>query len=184
MVKRLLFVFGAIMVTCFALVAIGSQLSTHYEVSRGVVIQAPIEKIFPLFGDLANWPQWEPFSSNDPSSKTTLGERTTGVGASQSWAGKGNQGRLTFTACDASTGIDYDLVFTNGEHDSPAKSWMHMSPRPDNSVELVWGMKGEMNWPVIGGYFAMFADRLIGRHFARGLAQLKTVAEAKGPGAK
>lgn len=175
MIKKILFTLIAIVVI---LMLIGMSLSTHYESSRSVVIQAPTEKIYPFFADLKNWPQWDPFVAADPTAKLTLSEQTTGVGATRSWTGEQSMGKLTFTACDPKTGVDYDLVFTNGKHDSPAKSWMHMSPRPDGTTELVWGMNGEMNMPVIGGYFAMCADRFIGPEFERGLAGLKAKAEA------
>lgn len=165
-------------------VVIGLCLSTHYSASRSVVIQAPAERIFELIGDLKRWPEWEPFSKADPTTKTTLGETTTGVGASQSWLGEGNKGRLKFTACDPKVGIEYDVVFTNGEHDSPAKSWMRLNARPEGSVEVLWGMEGEMNMPMVGGYIALFADKFIGPMFEGGLDALKTRAEAKAAQAK
>ena len=181
MIKTILFT----LLSVIALLAVvGLLLSPHYESARGVVIHAPAERVFSLIGDLKNWPQWEPFSKQDPTTKTTLGEKTSGVGASQTWVGDGNKGRLTFTVCDPKLGIDYDLVFTNGEHDSPAKSWMHMTPRPDGSVEVEWGISGEMNWPAIGGYFARIADRFMGPMFEDGLERLKATAEAQGSEAK
>ncbi|HTF90863.1 MAG TPA: SRPBCC family protein [Planctomycetota bacterium] len=175
MVKKVLLALLALIVV---LVLLGTFLSQHYEHSRSVVIQAPPEKIFPLIGDLKAWPAWEPFSKEEPEAKITLGEKTTGVGASQSWIGK-TSGHFTFTECDPKTGIAYDLIFVNGERESPAKSWIHMNPRPDGSTEVVWGINGEMNMPVIGGYFAKFSDRMMGPIFERGLEQLKVVAEQK-----
>ena len=160
-------------------VVIGLCLPTHYAASRSVVVHAPLENVFALIGDLKRWPEWEPFSTSDPTTKTTLGATTTGVGASQSWVGKGNTGRLKFTASDPKAGIEYDVVFTNGEHESPAKSWMRMSERSPGSVEVRWGMEGEMSMPMVGGFFALIADERIGPIFEDGLEALKTRAEAK-----
>lgn len=181
MLKKVLLTVGSVIAI---LVLVGLLLSTHYESSRSVVIRAPAERVFELVGDLKNWPKWEPFSQEDPTSKTTLGEKTSGVGASQSWVGDGNQGRLTFTVCDPKTGIEYDMAFTNGENESPAKSWMHLNARPDGSTEVVWGMNGEMSVPVVGGYLAKFADGMIGPMFERGLEGLKREAEAQAAQAK
>jgi hypothetical protein len=181
MLKKLLFALLALVVI---LLALGFVLPQRYEVSRAALIRAPSSAVFPLIADLKQWPEWEPFSAGDPTTVTTLGERTTGVGASQSWVGQGNRGRLAFTGCDAAKGIDYDVVFTNGEHESPAQSWMHLAPGADGAVEVRWGMRGEMNMPVIGGYVALFADRRIGALFERGLARLKAAAEQRAAAAK
>jgi len=176
MLKKILLTLAALLVI---LVLIGSFLTTHYEVSRSVLIQAPTEKIFSLISDLKQWPAWEPFSSRNKNMQTVLGEKTSGVDAAQSWAGEGDQGRLTFTECDPKTGITFDLVFTNGGRDSLARSWMHMNPRPDGAVEVVWAIDGEINMPVIGGYAASFSDRMMGPMFEEGLAKLKAKAEEK-----
>ncbi len=175
MIKRVLFTVLAILAL---LILVGLVLPQRYATSRTVQIQAPAEAIFPLIAELRNWPQWEPFLRDDPGSVTTYGGLTTGVGASQSWTGGQNRGRLTFTVFEPQVGIEYDLVFTNGEHDSPGHSWMRLAPQTDGSVTLEWGIRGEMNVPVIGGYVALFADKPIGSRLERGLGEIKGLAEA------
>jgi hypothetical protein len=178
--KKILLVLLALIVI---LVMVGALMSKHYECSRHVAIRAPAEKIYALIGDLKAWPQWEPFSAEslrkNKQLKTTLGSKTSGVGASQTWEEEGGSGRLTFTGSDPTTGIDYDLVFTNLGHDSPAKSWIHMAPRPDGTVDVIWGVNGEMNLPVVGSYFAKFSDSMMGPMFEKGLENLRLKAEAK-----
>jgi uncharacterized protein YndB with AHSA1/START domain len=176
--------FRKIFLVLFALCALpfvlGALLPQHYEVQRKVLIRAPAERVFPWIGDLARWPQWEPFSADDPTLVTTLGERTSGVGASQSWVGQASRGRLVFTASDPARGVEFDVVFTNGEHESPAHSWMLFTPvEGGESVELSWGMRGELNMPIVGGYLALFADRrFLGPMMERGQGRLRDLAEA------
>ena len=174
MIKKVLL---GLLVLILLLAVIGALLSDRYRCSRSLVVRAPAEKVFALIGDLKAWPAWEPFSSENANMKTTLGATTTGVGASQSWAGAGDQGRLTFTRCDPKEGVEFDLVFTNGGHESPAKSWMHMTPREAGATELAWGIEGELNMPVLGGWFALAADRRMGPIFERGLKRIKEEAE-------
>ena len=163
-------------IVIFALV--GALLSQHYVASRSIVIHASTAQVFPLLAELTNWPKWEPFLEQDPTMLTTLGAKTTGIGASQSWAGAKGGGRLTFKECDPKTGIAYDLVFVNGDNEASAVSWMHMNPRTDGSTEVVWGIDGELNMPVLGGYMAKFSDDMVGPMFERGLNRLKLVAES------
>jgi hypothetical protein len=44
-------------------------------------------------------------------------------------------------------------------------------------LEVTWGIAGEMDMPVVGGYMALFSDRMIGPMFEKGLNKLKTEAE-------
>ena len=180
MIKKTILVLLALVLL---LAMIGSVLTQRYECSRSVVIQAPTEKIFARIGDLESWPEWDPFREASEREhlnlKTTPGEKSSGIGASQSWSSDRDNGRLSFTECDPKTGIAYDVVFTNGERESPAQCRMRMNPRPNGSVELVWSIHGEMNMPVIGGFFARIADRKLGPMFERGLNKLKAQAEAR-----
>jgi hypothetical protein len=176
MIKKILLTFLALILV---LVLVGLFLPERYRCTRSVVIRAPAEKIHLLISDLKAWPEWEPFSEGNPDMKVMLGETTSGVGASQSWDGTADKGRLTITKSDPSTGIEYDLVFVNGSNEAHAKSWMRMKQVTDTSTEIDWGIEGKMNMPVIGGYFALAADWLMGPMFERGLEKLKAKAEAK-----
>lgn len=178
MLKRfLLALLGLIVI----LLLVGAMLSQHYECSRGIVVQAPAQQVFPLIAQLENWPQWDPFQELDPSIVTTLGATTTGVGASKTWTGRSGGGRLTIIESDPAIGVAFDMVFVNGEHEAPAKSWVHMQTRPDGSVEVVWGINGEMNLPLLGGFQARMADGMLGPVFERGLEKLKARAEGRQP---
>jgi uncharacterized protein YndB with AHSA1/START domain len=175
MLKKVLFVFAAFVLL---LVIVGMVLSEDYRVTRKITIAAPQEKIHELVGDLKRWPEWTPWEKEDPTMVKTLGEKTTGVGAHQSWKGKDGGGELTFTECDPATGIKYDMAFIDGDKRMPARSWMTYAPGA-GGVEVTWGMEGKMDMPVIGGYFALCFDRMAGPMFESGLQELKKKAEAK-----
>lgn len=158
------------------LAAVGFVLPQRYDVSRSVKIRAEPSDVHALVGDLKEWPRWAPWQEADPTVRVTLGDKTTGVGASQSWTGKDGNGRLSFTKSDPATGIEYDMVFINRGRESPAKSWMRYTPAAEG-LEVTWGIAGEMDMPVVGGYMALFSDRMIGPMFEKGLNKLKVEAE-------
>lgn len=163
------------------LLLIGAMMSQHYEVTRRVMVKAPAERIFPLIAQLENWPQWNPFIEIDPTIVTTLGPKTSGVGASQSWTGDSGGGRLTITESDPASGVVCDMVFLNGVNEAPAISWLRLQPRSDGAVEVVWTLNGEMNLPLLGGFMARMADGMIGPAFERGLEKLQARAEGREP---
>ncbi len=158
-----------------AFVAMGSFLPTTYLVSRTVTIEADAATIHKVVGDLKKWDLWAPWKDEDPTILTTFGEKTTGVGASQSWVGKDGDGSLTFTASSPTRGIEYDLYFDKGAY----QCWAAMLYKPEGNKTVVeWVMKGNMDTPVLGGYVAMMMDSAVGGMFERGLYKLKEVVES------
>jgi hypothetical protein len=159
-------------------VLVGLVLPTEYRLSRSIVIQAEPAKVHAILGDLKRWPEWGPWHDEDKGLVVTYGEKTAGVGASQSWTGDSGAGRLTITKSDPTTGVAFDLLFIEGESEIPTKGWLSYKPSA-GATEVEWGMEGDADMPVIGGYFALCADLMIGGMFEKGLAKLKARAEAK-----
>lgn len=173
-ILKSLLVFVAVLVVLFVIV--GLMLPTTYEVKRDVVIQAPVQVVHVLVNDLQKWPEWEPWREADPTIKITVGDIAQGVGASQSWTGDSGSGELTFTHSDAGSGIAYDMIFDD-LYESKGKVTYHTEA--DGSSHVEWAMTGDTGTPVIGGYFAMMMDSMVGPMFENGLKKLKAAAEAE-----
>ena len=169
---KVLLIVVAVVVLVF--VFVGLFLPTEYEVRRGVLIQAPIEDVHPYVNDLEKWSAWEPWRDADPTIQITLGDITQGVGANQSWSGDSGKGDLTFTASDPNKGIAYDLTFDDRYE---SKSVVTYHTESDGSTHVEWIMTGDTGTPVIGGYFAMMMDSMIGPMFQNGLNKLKSALE-------
>ncbi len=107
----------------------------------------------------------------------TRGEKTKGVGASQSWVGESGDGALTFTKDSPKEGIEYDLVFDDGTY--VCQSAMTYSPLEDGETKVTWTMMGDMGTPVIGGYFVLMMDSMVGKMFDKGLVNLKGAVEGQ-----
>ena len=177
--KILLIVGGFFAAVCL----IGFFLPTAYAVERKVTINATPEQVHALVGDLKAWPQWAPWEEDDPTIKTTYGEKTTGVGASQSWTGKDGDGELTLTASSPTTGIAYDMAFIQGDMRAPAECAMSYQVA-DGTTTVTWSMKGDlasMMPPVLSGYMNLTMPSMIGGMFDRGLEKLKGIAESGTP---
>jgi len=160
-----------------AVVVVGLFLPTSYMVERSIVIDAPPSQIHKYVGDLNNWDAWEPWKEEDPTLVVTHGEKTKGVGASQSWVGESGDGALTFTKDSPIEGIQYDLVFDGGTY--VCQSAMIYDPLGDGETKVTWTMIGDMGTPVIGGYFAMMMDSMVGEMFEKGLSNLKNSVEGQ-----
>jgi len=157
-------------------IVVGLFLPTQYTVTRTQVISGKPAVIHAYVDDLTKWNGWAPWKDEDPSLTITLGDKTSGVGASQSWVGKDGNGSLIFTQSSPDRGIDYDLSFNDGMYKCSA--FIHYRDLGGNT-HVTWTMTGDMAVPVVGGYLALTMDSMAGPMFQRGLTQLKNVVESK-----
>lgn len=173
--KKILLVVLALVL---AFVLIGLFLPKHVSRTRTITINADRARIHALVANLEKWPDWTPWQEADPTVKTTLGALHTGVGASQTWTGKDGEGELTFTQCDPSTGIAYDMSFINGTKKMPMKSAM-LYRANGAATDVTWNFEGDMDIPVFGGWLVLFMGGSMDDMFDKGLQKLKAQAEAK-----
>ena len=165
----------AVLVILILIVVVGLFLPTSYTVERSITIDAPPEKVHEYVGDLKKWEEWMPWDEEDPTIVVTRGEKTKGVGASQSWVGESGDGALTITKDSPDEGIEYDLVFEGGKY--VCQSAVLYDEMDDGETKVTWIMNGDMETPVIGGYFAIMMNSMVGEMFDRGLKNLKMRVE-------
>ena len=167
-------ILGVVVVLVAAFFVVGQFLPRSYLVERSVVIQAERNRIHALVGDLKAWPQWSPWIEDDPTIKTTIGQKATGIGAHQSWTSKSGPGELTFTESSPDTGITYDMSFEQGRFRSRGVvQYADASP----GVRVTWTMTGDDGGRLLGRYLAVMTDSMVGPKFERGLEKLKAAAE-------
>ena len=154
---------------------VGYFLPTDFTVSKTATISSTPAHIHEYVGDLNKWQTWTAWEGDDPEIEITIGERTTGIGASQSWMDEHGGGSLTFTSWSPEKGIEYDLYFQGGKYKS--KSAIQYDSSSQTRTRVRWTLSGDMSMPIIGGYFALFMKYSIGNMFQDGLKQLKSIVE-------
>ncbi len=147
-----------------------------FHVQRSASIKAPPDKIFPFINDLTRMKSWNPFERKDPSVKGQFGNTHSGPGATYSWdSDKVGAGSMTIIEASAPTKVTMQLDFIKpfeGHHIA------EYTLRPDgDSTRVTWAMHGPA--PFISKLMQIFIsmDRVIGKDFEDGLANLKTLAE-------
>jgi len=164
--------FVVLLVLLVVAAVVGYFLPHAYKVEQSININAKPGKIHELVGDLKRWDDWTPWKEMDPSVQVRFDKETKGVGASQTWTGKDGTGFLQFTASDEDKGVEYDMKMD----EMPAKGAIRYE-RMGDSTKVTWSMSGDMEMPVIGGYFALLMPRMVGGSFEKGLTKLKTEVE-------
>jgi uncharacterized protein YndB with AHSA1/START domain len=146
-------------------------------VVRSIGIKAPAEKIFPLIVDFHQWRTWSPYENKDPAMKRSYSGADRGKGAVYGWDGDRNvgSGRMEIRETSAPSKVVIQLdFFTPFEGHNTAE--FTMLPQ-GGGTQVTWAMYGPANLMSRVMQVFMNLDRMIGRDFEAGLANLKTITE-------
>ena len=148
-----------------------------FSVQRATVVRAPAEKIFPLINDFHQWGRWSPYEDKDPAMKRTYSGAASGKGAVYAWDGNKNVGSGRMEILDASMPAKIVIkldFFTPFEGHNTAE--FTMLPQGD-ATNLTWLMHGPAPFMAKIMHVFMNIDRMVGKHFEIGLANLKRLTE-------
>jgi Polyketide cyclase / dehydrase and lipid transport len=147
-----------------------------FHVERSTAMAAPPERILPLIDDFRNWRSWSPYEKLDPAMKRTLSGAESGKGAVYEWQGNGKagQGRMEIAAVSPSN-VAIDLRFLKPFR-AHNQAEFRLEPQ-GGATKVTWAMDGKIPFAgkIMHTLFNM--DRMIGKDFEAGLANLKTIAE-------
>ncbi|MGE0736821.1 MAG: SRPBCC family protein [Alphaproteobacteria bacterium] len=148
-----------------------------FRVERAARIAAPPEKIFPLIDDFRNWTQWSPWEERDPALKRTYSGAAKGVGTVYAWEGnrKVGAGRMEITES-----VPVSKIVLKHDFLKPMKAH-HTTEfvlQPDgNATNVTWSMYGPAAFMTKIMQVFMDMDRMVGKDFDTGLANMKAAAE-------
>lgn len=168
----------AFAILAILLVVVIAGQPDNFIMARRAKFAAPPEKIFPHVKDLHAWEAWSPWAKLDPNAKNAFEGAASGAGAAMKWEGncKVGVGKMTITASQPSSVIRFRLDF---EKPMRATNMAEFTFLPDGGGTVVtWSMSGKNNLMGKVMSLLMNCDKIVGPHFEKGLASLKTIAEA------
>jgi uncharacterized protein YndB with AHSA1/START domain len=148
-----------------------------FSVQRGIAMKAPPEKIFSLINDFHQWGKWSPWENRDPAMTRSFSGAESGQGAVYAWEGNKNVGSGRMEILDAATPskiiIKLDFLKPFEAHNTAEFT---MLPQGD-ATSVNWVMHGPA--PFLSKMMQVFMnmDKMIGKDFEAGLANLKGLAE-------
>lgn len=162
---------------------LGARIATRpaiFRAQRSTVIEAPPEKIYPLIEDFHLWKSWSPFEKLDPAMRRTLSGSERGRGAVYEWSGnkKAGTGRMEITDTAAPNRVTIKLDFLK-PFESHNVCDFTLEPR-GGGTEVTWAMQGPNSTAAKVMQSFMNMEKLIGKDFDEGLANLKRVVERGG----
>ncbi len=148
-----------------------------FHVQRSISIEAPAAKVFPHVNDFHKWTAWSPWEKLDPNLKRTYSGAESGKGAVYAWAGNSDvgKGRMEILEAAAPAKIDIKLNFTE-PFEEETSTVFTFAPE-GKATTVTWTMDGRNQF--IGKLMSVFMDmdKMVGKDFETGLANLKTLAE-------
>jgi len=148
-----------------------------FTVRRATTVKAPPERIFPLINDFHQWGTWSPYETKDPAMKRTYSGTASGKGAVYAWQGNKNvgSGRMEILDSSAPSKIVIKLdFFAPFEGHNTAE--FTMLPQGD-VTNVTWLMHGPVPFMAKIMHVLMNIDRMVGKDFEIGLANLKRLTE-------
>ena len=174
MFKRILLV---VVVLIGALLAYAATRPDSFRVERATVIKAPPAKVFALIDDFRQWAGWSPWEKLDPAMKRTHSGAASGKGAVYAWEGNGDvgAGRMEILETTAPSRVLIRLDFMKPFEATNTAEYT-IQPEGD-ATRVTWAMYGPA--PFMSKLMQVFVsmDKMIGKDFEQGLANLKALAE-------
>jgi uncharacterized protein YndB with AHSA1/START domain len=149
-----------------------------FSIRRAATIAAPPERLFSLITDFHQWDGWSPWEHKDPEMKRTFSGSEKGKGAIYAWDGNNNVGSGQMEIVEATTPskvvIKLDFFRPFEAHNTAEFT---MLPH-GGATEVNWEMRGPLAFmhKLMHVFFNM--EKMVGKDFEAGLANLKKLAEA------
>ncbi len=154
-------------------------LEDKVQVSRSITIDRPAKMVFKSANSMHTFNEWSPWAEIDPNAKYQYEGPEKGVGSKMSWEGNEEVGKGTQQIIEA---VPFEKVKTelyfDGQGDDPSWATIAIKDMGDKS-EVSWVFDADFNGNILGRYFGMMMDGMLGPQYEKGLQNLKKVVEAK-----
>lgn len=176
--KKILIALGVFAALVVALVVLVAMQPDEFTISRSATMAAPPSTVFAQVNDFHKWEAWSPWAKLDPNSTAEFSGPDAGEGAAFHWSGNDEVGEGTMTILESRP---HELIRINLEFTRPFAdtSTAEFAFKPDgDGTTVTWSMHGENSFIEKAFCLLMDMDGMLGPQFDKGLASMRTIAEA------
>jgi uncharacterized protein YndB with AHSA1/START domain len=173
-----IFIFAIVLAVALAAILIlAATKPDTFRIERSATINAPAAKIFAVLNDFHQWTGWSPWEHKDPALKRNYSGAERGKGAVYGWEGDKNvgTGRMEILEANAPSKLVIKLDFFK-PFEAHNTAEFTMLPQ-GNATNVHWVMHGTA--PFMSKVMQVFMnlDKMVGKDFEAGLANLKQLTE-------
>lgn len=165
-------------VALFFVVALLLPRTAHLE--RSISTDASPATVYGLVNGFQRFNEWSPWAKLDPSTRYTYSGPQTGVGARMEWASANadvGNGSQEIIAVEPDRSVTNRLDFGTG---NPSIAVIRLDPE-GAGTRITWSLDSDFSDSLLGRYFGLMLERMVGPDYERGLVQLKALAESTTP---
>jgi len=120
-------------------------LTGNYIIERSVIIDEPVQNIYPLVANFQNWEKWYPWKEMDTDIILSYQGTMSEPGAKMAWEGpKGQKGYLTLSQKGSDKFILSDLKLVSPKEINQTDEWDFYRIR--SSTKVTWRRKGKVSF--------------------------------------
>lgn len=153
-------------------------LEDEVQVKRSITIDRPANKVFKAVNSMHHFNKWSPWAQLDPNAKYQYSGPEYGVDSFMSWVGNEEVGSGRQTIIES---VPYEKVKTelyfDGQGEDPSWATFQIKDMGDKT-ELSWIFDADFNGNILGRYFGMMMDGMLGPQYEKGLNNVKILVEA------
>ncbi len=150
---------------------------SDFAIERSATIQAPPSLIYAHIQSPRAMNEWSPFAQGDPQMKIVYDGPQGGVGARSSWdSAKLGKGRMTVTDVKPDQEVEMKLEFIS-PMEATNRALFTLVPDGE-ATRVTWRMEGHNGFIQKAVGLVINMDKMVGGEFEKGLASMKTLAEA------
>jgi uncharacterized protein YndB with AHSA1/START domain len=166
-----------VLVAVLAVVIATRPAAFHFE--RSATIAAPAAVVYPHMADLHQWKDWVTYDRVDPKMVRTFSGPEQGVGSSYHFAGpKIGEGRMTIAALEPDRRVAVSAEFIK-PFTATNLVELSIAPAAPGNVVVTWAISGRSTFVTKACSLFVNMDKMMGRDFETGLADLKRITEAE-----
>ncbi len=167
---------GAILAAViFAFVAVGFLLPSEVRLERSAVVEPPPCTVYAYLEGFQRFSEFSPWQKKDEKAVYVYSGPTFGPGASMVWTsdvvGNGSQEITAVKACER-----VDIALNFGPDGAAAAYWT-LAPE-GAGTKVTWGFTSDAGYNLIGRYFGLIMDSLLGPDYEQGIADFKKMVDA------
>ena len=163
-----------LLVVAAILAIAGIFMPQDYNVSRALVITAPLTAIQGHVEDMDNWNRWTVWDEVPPPAGGQLARMESGVGSGKYLSGNSGSGWFVVTHASEIDGFEYTVHSDTGDKALALVTFVDQG----GSTKVEWTVKGNVSKPpVLAPYLALIKKFVLGSSLKQNLKNLKKMVE-------
>ena len=176
--KIIKFLLAFMLLVVLGLVAGSFFLPSTSIVERSVTINQTPEKVFSVVNNLSRFNEWSPWHGIDPNTKYESSGPQEGVGAKMMWNSEDkNVGSGSQEIIESIMNEKVVIALDFGQQGT-AISEIYTQPQGE-MTDLTWKLISDAKGSIIGKYFNLMLDSMVGPMYEKGLVKLKAISESE-----